>query len=49
MKWAKRLKNIAPFHVMDLLAKAKQMQAEGRDIIHLEVGEPDFPQPKSGN
>jgi aspartate/methionine/tyrosine aminotransferase len=27
---------------MDLLAKAKQMQAEGRDIIHLEVGEPYF-------
>ncbi len=32
---------------MDLLAKAKQMQAEGRDIIHLEVGEPDFPSPKA--
>ncbi|EAT11873.1 aminotransferase, class I [Oceanobacter sp. RED65] len=28
---------------MDLLARAKQFQAEGRDIIHLEVGEPDFP------
>ncbi|MFT6260443.1 MAG: aspartate/methionine/tyrosine aminotransferase [Bermanella sp.] len=47
MKVAKRLKNIAPFHVMDLLAKAKQMQAEGRDIIHLEVGEPDFSSPKA--
>jgi aspartate/methionine/tyrosine aminotransferase len=47
MKSAKRLKNIAPFHVMDLLAKAKQMQAEGRDIIHLEVGEPDFSSPKA--
>ncbi|MFT6325231.1 MAG: aspartate/methionine/tyrosine aminotransferase [Crocinitomicaceae bacterium] len=47
MKVAKRLKNISPFHVMDLLAKAKQMQAEGRDIIHLEVGEPDFSSPKA--
>ncbi|MFT7110167.1 MAG: aspartate/methionine/tyrosine aminotransferase [Psychrobacter glaciei] len=47
MKVAKRLNNIAPFHVMDLLAKAKQMQAEGRDIIHLEVGEPDFFSPKA--
>lgn len=47
MKSAKRLKSIAPFHVMDLLAKAKQMQAEGRDIIHLEVGEPDFSSPKA--
>lgn len=47
MKTAKRLKAIEPFHVMDLLAKAKQMQAQGRDIIHLEVGEPDFPSPKA--
>jgi aspartate/methionine/tyrosine aminotransferase len=46
MKVAKRLNNIGPFHVMGLLAKAKQMQAEGRDIIHLEVGEPDFISPK---
>ncbi len=47
MKLAKRLQNIEPFHVMDLLARAKSMQAQGRDIIHLEVGEPDFlsPQP----
>jgi len=27
---------------MDLLARAKQLEAEGRSIIHLEVGEPDF-------
>ena len=27
---------------MDLLARAKQLESEGRDIIHLEVGEPDF-------
>ena len=46
MKSANRLNYIAPFHVMDLLAKAKQMQAEGRDIIHLEVGEPDFSSPE---
>lgn len=45
MKLADRLQNIAPFHVMDLLAKAKQMQTEGRDVIHLEVGEPDFSTP----
>ncbi|MFT6834960.1 MAG: aspartate/methionine/tyrosine aminotransferase [Francisellaceae bacterium] len=47
MKVAKRLNHIAPFHVMGLLAKAKKMQAEGRDIIHLEVGEPDFSSPKA--
>jgi len=35
---ANKLDKIQPFHVMDLLAKAKQMQQDGRDIIHLEVG-----------
>lgn len=43
MKLAQRLSQIEPFHVMDLLAKAKAMQNQGRDVIHLEVGEPDFP------
>ena len=27
---------------MDLLARAQQMQAQGREVVHLEVGEPDF-------
>jgi len=46
-KWkADRLDNMQPFHVMDLLGKAKQLQEQGRDVIHLEVGEPDFPTPK---
>ena len=45
MKIANRLQQIEPFHVMDLLAKAKHMASQGRDIIHLEVGEPDFPSP----
>lgn len=42
---ARRLANIAPFHVMELLARAKALEAEGRDIIHMEIGEPDFPTP----
>lgn len=46
MKLANRLQQIDPFHVMDLLAKAKSLQAEGKNIIHLEVGEPDFPSPE---
>ncbi|MCW9012499.1 MAG: pyridoxal phosphate-dependent aminotransferase [Gammaproteobacteria bacterium] len=40
---AKRMSEIQPFHVMDLLACARQLEAEGRSIIHLEIGEPDFP------
>jgi aspartate/methionine/tyrosine aminotransferase len=47
MKLAKRLTQIEPFHVMDLLGKAKAMQNAGRDVIHLEVGEPDFASPQA--
>ena len=42
---ASRLAHIAPFHVMELLARAKALEAAGRDIIHMEIGEPDFPTP----
>lgn len=45
MRTASRLAAIAPFHVMELLTRAKALEAEGRDIIHMEVGEPDFPTP----
>ena len=43
---ARRLADIAPFHVVELLTRARQLEAEGRDIIHMEVGEPDFPTPE---
>lgn len=42
---AARLGEIEPFHVVELLTRARQLEAEGRDIIHMEVGEPDFPTP----
>jgi aspartate/methionine/tyrosine aminotransferase len=37
---------IAPFHVMAILARAQALEAAGRDIIHLEIGEPDFATPE---
>jgi aspartate/methionine/tyrosine aminotransferase len=43
--FADRMGSIQPFHVMDLLARARQLEAEGRDIVHMEIGEPDFPTP----
>lgn len=43
---AKRVRSIPPFHVMELLGRAQALQASGRDIIHMEVGEPDFPTPR---
>ena len=45
MRAASRLADIAPFHVMELLTRAKALEAVGKDIIHMEVGEPDFPTP----
>jgi aspartate/methionine/tyrosine aminotransferase len=36
---------IEPFHVMELMARAQALEAQGRDIVHMEVGEPDFPTP----
>jgi aspartate/methionine/tyrosine aminotransferase len=41
-----RVNAIQPFYVMDILARARELQAQGRDIIHMEVGEPDFPTPQ---
>ncbi|MEQ8174472.1 MAG: pyridoxal phosphate-dependent aminotransferase [Syntrophomonadaceae bacterium] len=41
-----RIDNISPFIVMEVLEKAQSMQALGKDVIHLEVGEPDFPTPE---
>jgi aspartate/methionine/tyrosine aminotransferase len=40
---AARLAHIEPFHVMDILARARALEAQGRSIVHLEIGEPDFP------
>ena len=45
-RFASRMNDIQPFHVMALLAEARQREAAGQDIIHLEVGEPDFPTPQ---
>lgn len=42
----RRAAAISPFHVMDILAQAKALQAQGHDIIHMEVGEPDFDTPQ---
>ncbi|AZR81280.1 aminotransferase class I/II-fold pyridoxal phosphate-dependent enzyme [Thiomicrospira sp. S5] len=33
---------IQPFHVMKILGEAKTLEAQGHDIIHMEIGEPDF-------
>ncbi len=45
LQTAARIDGIAPFHVMAILAQAQALEATGRDIIHLEIGEPDFATP----
>ena len=42
---ARRGDRIPPFIVMEVLEKALQMGRDGHDIIHMEVGEPDFDTP----
>jgi aspartate/methionine/tyrosine aminotransferase len=41
-----RLDSIKPFIVMDVLERALALERQGRSIIHLEIGEPDFETPK---
>lgn len=43
---ARKAREMPPFIVMDILEKAKEMEARGKNIIHLEIGEPDFPTPE---
>jgi len=43
---ARRMADIEPFHVMALLARARELEAQGRSIVHMEIGEPDFPTPE---
>lgn len=42
---SKRTRDMTSFIVMDVLEKACEMECQGIDIIHLEVGEPDFDTP----
>lgn len=43
---AARVHDIAPFRVMEILARARELEAQGRSIVHMEIGEPDFPTPR---
>ncbi len=39
---ADRLADIEPFRVVEVLTRAKQLEQQGRDIVHMAAGEPDF-------
>jgi aspartate/methionine/tyrosine aminotransferase len=42
---ARRAADIEPFQVMDVLARAQALEAAGRRVLHMEIGEPDFTAP----
>jgi aspartate/methionine/tyrosine aminotransferase len=44
---SRRAREITPFLVMDILERAKELERQGEHIIHLEIGEPDFPTPQA--
>jgi aspartate aminotransferase len=43
MNLAERMNNIGVEGAFNVLVRARALEAEGRDVIHLEIGEPDFP------
>lgn len=43
---SKLSQEIAPFYVMDVLERAKELELKGHSVIHFEVGEPDLPTPE---
>ena len=45
MNIAARMAHIEPFEVMEIQTLAREVEALGRDVVHLEIGEPDFTTP----
>jgi len=45
LRFASRIREIGPFLAMEVMERAFALEAGGASVIHLEVGEPDFPPP----
>jgi len=45
MQLAKRMERIGGEGAFEVLTRARALEAKGQDVIHLEIGEPDFPTP----
>ncbi len=43
---ASRMAHIAPFEVMEIQTAARELERQGKDVIHMEIGEPDFTTPQ---
>ncbi len=47
MKLAQRMSHLGTETAFEVLARAKQLEKEGKEIVHLEIGEPDFSTPQN--
>jgi len=47
MRFAKRMQHLGTETAFEVLARAKALEAQGREMIHLEIGEPDFDTPSN--
>lgn len=47
MRLAKRMSRLGTETAFDVLVKARALEAQGRDVVHLEIGEPNFDTPKN--
>ena len=45
MRLAERMSRIGTESAFEVLVKAKALEAQGRNVVHLEIGQPDFPTP----
>src|SRR5471032_2354685 len=46
VRLASRMAHIEPFEVMEIQTLARELESQGRDVIHLEIDEPDFTTPR---
>ncbi len=46
-RWAERMSRLGTESAFEVLARARKLEAEGRDVIHLEIGEPDYATPQN--
>ncbi|MCR4398138.1 MAG: aminotransferase class I/II-fold pyridoxal phosphate-dependent enzyme, partial [Firmicutes bacterium] len=47
IRFADRVKDLGTEMAFEILAKARDLESRGRDIVHLEIGEPDFATPRN--
>ena len=47
MKLAERMSRLGTETAFDVLVKARALEAQGRDVVHLEIGEPNFDTPQN--